>query len=264
MPRYRMFIDDTGDVDNPTTADPKRRYASITGVIIDLDYYHSSFSVDFEALKLAHFGLTNKGRTPILRRHNLMIREGPFAKLKDSEKNHAWETACFDFYSVQPYTVITSSVDKLAYYWKHQNDRQDMYHMLITNAVERYFFFLNNSNSTGDVMAEAMSDKHDKALKSRFRYIMENGSSHKSAHELNRVMTSKEIKIKPKSDNIAGLQVADLFAAVSFHHCHQIYGNGIGPKGFSQRVAQLLEQQKYYRNRKGNPHSYGRIWRPQN
>ena len=41
--RYRMSIDDTGEVENAATNVPTRRFASITGVIFEWGYYHRTF-----------------------------------------------------------------------------------------------------------------------------------------------------------------------------------------------------------------------------
>ncbi len=49
-------------------------------------------------------------------------------------------------------------------------------------------------------------------VKREFRSLMENGTPFLSAQELQNYITSKEIKLKPKSANIAGLQLADLIA----------------------------------------------------
>ena len=259
-----MFIDDTGDVDNAATNDPKRRYASITGVIFEWGYYHRTFDPSFRALKERHFGLTRKGRPPILHRHNLMAKQGPFQVLNDRERLEKWDREALSMYDRATFTVITTAVDKISFYYQNPRWLDDIYLMLVQNAVERFFYFLRANNGTGDVMAEALSDKHDKALKAKYRYVVERGTEHINAESIQRRLTSVEVKVKPKSDDISGLQIADLLAATSFHHCHELYGGGRGPIGFSRHIAGLLEAQKYYRRANGDPHGYGRVWRPQN
>lgn len=257
-----MFIDDTGDVTDAATNDPKRRFASITGVIFEWDYYHHHFDPLFRDLKLQHFGLTSKGRPPILRRHDLVKCNGPFACLNDSATRAAFDAAIFDVYEHSEFVVITAAIDKIGFYHRFPNWRQDVYQFLIQIAVERYFYFLRNLSSVGDVMAEERG-KHDKALKARFRDVMEAGFQQITPLLLQQHLTSKEIKIKPKSDDYIGLQMADLLAAICFHKCHQIYGTGTGMSGFSHQVGELIEASKFYRDSSGNPHRYGRVWRPQ-
>jgi hypothetical protein len=259
-----MYIDDTGDVEDPATNDPKRRYASITGIIIEWDYYHNNFDAAFRSLKHEHFGLTSKGRPPILRRHNLMKCEGPFAVLSDPVRRTAWDEAIYSFYQLARYTVVTSAIDKIAFYYRFPHWTDDVYLMLVQNALERYYFFLRQHNATGDVMAEAMSAPKDRALKARYRHLLTKGFQQHTPANLARRFTSVELKVKPKSDDISGLQMADLLAAISFHICHQRYGNGRGLRGFSERVGKLIETEKFYRSpHNGSPHGFGRVWRPQ-
>jgi len=58
------------------------------------------------------------------------------------------------------------------------------------------------------------------------------------------------------------LQFADLLASTCFAHCRRIYANGPEFNPFAMRVASLIETEKFYRDHNGNPHRYGRVWRP--
>ncbi len=49
-------------------------------------------------------------------------------------------------------------------------------------------------------------------LKESYRTVYESGTSFRKQDFFQKSLTSKEIKIKPKSANIAGLQLADLLA----------------------------------------------------
>lgn len=261
MAHYRMYIDDTRDVENAATNDPKRRFASITGVVVEKDYYNSQLAPRFAAMKETHFGLTRKSRPPILHRHDVMAKKGCFACLEDPARERAWNDHCLRLYRQADYRVITASVDKIGFYFKYPKWNEDIYFLLVKTLLERYFFFLQSECATGDVLAEQRG-KSDKRLKLKFRETLDNGTGYITAADLNKCITSKEIKIKPESDDIAGLQLADLLAATSFSHCQKIYANGRGPLGFSQEVANILETTKYHRDKRGNPDKFGRVWRP--
>jgi hypothetical protein len=165
-------------------------------------------------------------------------------------------------YQRASYSVITTSIDKVAFYYHYPNWNEDVYSLLVQNAIERYFYFLRANGGVGDVMAEAVGDKPDKALRVRYAWAYENGTEHISAHKLQRRLTSREIKIKPRSDDISGLQMADLLAKTCFDHCRRVYTGYGPPRGFSARVATFLETEKYYRRPDGDPDTYGRVWRP--
>jgi len=134
--------------------------------------------------------------------------------------------------------------------------------MLVGNAIERFYYFLRGSGGTGDIMAEATNSDLDGDLNAMYRLFWENGTDHIKAASLRPTLSSKEIKIQPKSNDVAGLQLADLLASTCFSHCKKIYAEGDDYDEFAMRVAHLMETEKFYRSRHGNPHGYGRVWRP--
>jgi len=110
------------------------------------------------------------------------------------------------------YTVLTVCLDK-----KHHRDtyavwRYDPYHYCLAILLERYRFFLQRNNSVGDVMAESRGGKEDMRLKRSFHKLWENGTDYVHPEDFQKTLTSRELKVKPKSANIAGLQLADLIA----------------------------------------------------
>lgn len=257
-----MFIDDTGNVNGTISNHPQSRFAGIVGVITNLDYLYTRFEPSFLLLKNKHFGVGADGRPPILHLRKMKKGLDPFACLNHQELRSRWEAECFSMYERAQYTVIAVCVDKVAFYAAHPNWEGSIYQMLVGNAIERYFYFLRNTGGTGDVMAEATNLTLDSQLKTMYRHFYIGGTDHISAANLQSVLSSVEIKIQPKSDNIAGLQLADLLASTCFSHCKRIYANGPDYDVFAMRVAELMESEKFYRSISGNPHGYGRIWRP--
>jgi len=78
--------------------------------------------------------------------------------------------------------------------------------------LERYAFWLTENSTEGDVMGESRGIE-DLELKKEYRAIWQDGTMQKPDPSLFQTrLTSKEIKIKPKSSNIPGLQIADLLA----------------------------------------------------
>ena len=256
-----MFIDDTGDVNPIASNHPQQRYASITGVIFEMDYLHSTFEPGFRVLRKKHFGLLRHGKPPILHLRKIKKAEGHFAALINAERREAWQRDCLSMYKRAKYHVVTVSVDKIAFYYHHQNWDGDVYGLLVGNAIERFFYFLRG-RGTGDVMAEAINGDCDKRLRELYTGFYETGTEHISSDRLQSVLSTREIKIKPKNKDIDGLQFADLLASTSFNHCRRIYANGPDYDPFAMSVAEVLEQEKFYRDPSGNPNRYGRVWRP--
>jgi hypothetical protein len=78
--------------------------------------------------------------------------------------------------------------------------------------LERYCGFLNFYNAQGDVLAESRGGTEDTQLKEAYHTLFRSGTYFHWAESFQRALTSREIKLKPKSANVAGLQVADLLA----------------------------------------------------
>jgi len=66
--------------------------------------------------------------------------------------------------------------------------------------------------STGDVLAESRGGREDMQLKSAYQHILKSGTLFHSKDFFQMVLTSAEIKLKPKKANIAGTQIADILA----------------------------------------------------
>ncbi len=257
-----MFIDDTGEVDNAATNDDERRFASITGVIFEWGHYYHTFVPNFRDLRSKHFGLNKNNKPPVLQRRAILGKEGKFSALDNTNNKRKWDADCLQMYRQHNYHVITVCIDKVAFYFRYPKWREEIYLLLIQNALERYYYFLKSRKGVGDVMAEAIGLKPDRALSARYERVYQNGTLDLKAAELQSVLTSKEIKIKPKKDDIAGLQLADLLAKPSFDHCRSIYADVPAPRGFVSSICAIMEDEKYYRQTNGQIDGYGRIWRP--
>jgi hypothetical protein len=259
--RYRMFIDDTGLVTNLTSNNPQQRFAGITGVILRWDYLSDTFDSSLIKLKQKHFGLNDKGRPPILHLRQIKKGDGAFASLRNAATRKKWQIDCLKMYEAASYSVISVGVDKVAFYHAHPNWEGSIYELLVGNAIERYFYFLRYGGC-GDVMAEAINKDMDHELKKLYRRFYEQGTDHIPANRLQKVLTSTEIKIQPKEADIQGLQLADMLASTCLSHLRRIYASGPVYDDFAMEVAGIIEGQKFYRDGQGNPHRYGRIWRP--
>jgi len=86
------------------------------------------------------------------------------------------------------------------------------YNYCLAVMLERYCFFLKSLRAKGDVIAECRAKNEDFELKNAYSRIYSDGTRFKSRTFFQQYLTSKEIKIKPKKNNVAGLQLADILA----------------------------------------------------
>lgn len=61
-------------------------------------------------------------------------------------------------------------------------------------------------------MVESRGGTEDRLLKDIYKEVYNKGTNYRPADWFQNALTSKEIKVKNKKDNIAGLQIADLLA----------------------------------------------------
>ena len=79
--------------------------------------------------------------------------------------------------------------------------------------------WLSEHNSHGDVLAELRGGKEDRRLKGSFERVCEKGSDFIKPEQFAARLTNRQLKVKNKSNNIAGLQIADLLAHPSYRAC---------------------------------------------
>jgi hypothetical protein len=108
--------------------------------------------------------------------------------------------------------VITVVIDKKAHIERYYEFAYHPYHYCLGAMLERYCGFLHFNNSKGDVLAESRGGAEDNQLKEAYRGIYYSGTQFRSTEFFQKVLSSKEVKLKPKSTNIAGIQLSDLLA----------------------------------------------------
>lgn len=117
-------------------------------------------------------------------------------------------------------------------------------------------------NAVGDVMAESRGGNEDKRLKASFERAYAEGSTYTDASIFETCLTSRQLKVKPKGNNIAGLQLADIIAHPSYRlmltlkDLHPLLDN------FGTKIGSILEESKYLRNYSGRIEGWGRKWLP--
>ncbi|MFQ5793420.1 MAG: DUF3800 domain-containing protein [Candidatus Bipolaricaulia bacterium] len=216
MKRYRFYIDESGDHTFKELTYPAKRYLGLIGCFVEAEVYRTQFHPAFEDLKQAHFP-HNPDEPVILHRTALINKRGPFRRLHNPEAERRFNEAFLQFLFDQEYRLIAVVIDKKTHVERYGDAADHPYHYCLTVLLERYCGFLNHFNAEGDVMAESRGGREDRQLKAIYRQVYESGTYFHNAEFFQRVLTSKEIKLKPKSANIAGLQVGDLLA----HPCKQ-------------------------------------------
>ena len=211
--RYRLYIDEAGDHTRSRSAtDPVgRRYMCLLGVMVPMGEEYIRLQASVEEVKRAHLPY-DPDVPPILHREDILHRRGPFRVLNDDTTRAAFDDALIELIHAAPITVFGVVIDKFSHGGRAYRHLTDAYHYCRTAMLERYCGLLGFLGAIGDVLVEARGKTEDTALKEEFRSIWANGTFYLSNSQTQATLTSRELKIKSKILNIAGLQVADVLA----------------------------------------------------
>ena len=216
MKLYRLYIDESGDHTYYGIEDPAKRYLGLTGILVEYEYYRVTFQPELELLKQKHFP-HSPDEPVILHREDIINRRGSFWRLREPEKEEAFNEDLLQFLKEQRYCIITVVIDKSSHIRRRSDAAYHPYHYCLTAMLERYCGYLNFYNARGDVLAESRGGAEDRRLKAAYKGLYEEGTYFRGTNFFQKALTSSEIKLKPKWKNIAGLQIADILA----HPCKQ-------------------------------------------
>ncbi len=239
---HRMYIDESGDHTYSATGEDSKRYLGITGVIFNSQYYKDIFHPAFETFKQKHFP-HSPDEPIVLHRKELINKSGPFRRLMDKEKEQSFNDDFLRLLVDFDYKIISVVIDKQAHIERYGELALHPYHFCLIALMDRYCGLLNFSNTKGDLLSESRGGHEDMQLKDAYKNVYESGTTFRKDEFFQKTLTSKEIKIKPKTANIAGLQLADLLA----HPCkHQILfenkkTNKVGGS-YAQKICEIIDE----------------------
>jgi len=239
--KYRIYIDEVGNPDLESSDNPNHRFLSLTGVILELGYVQRVLHPEMEALKTRHFR-SHPDEPVIFHRRELLNAKPPFEALRQPGVRQQFDEELLRLLADWDYTVISVCLDKKKHRETYTSWRYDPYHYCLAVLLERFVFFLGRKEHRGDVMAESRGGKEDRRLKNSFAWLWEHGTDWVDPQQFQGRLTSKQLKVKTKTNNITGLQLADLIAHPSRHEI--LYENNLVPKPpapFASRIVDILK-----------------------
>lgn len=209
MAKYRMYIDESGNSEIGQFISEHERFLCLTGVILDLEYVNKTFAQELESFKAKFFGY-NADDPLILHRKDIMNCRGKFSVLKNEKIREQFNRELIENLKKWDYCLISVLMDKKEVFDIYREWAKHPYHFCIEVLLEKYYAFLKYKDAVGDVLIESRDKADDRKLSSVYKNIFQHGTSYIDGESLRERLSSIEIKIKPKSANIAGLQIADL------------------------------------------------------
>jgi len=258
MSLYRIYIDETGNHDMTHADDPNERFLSLTGVILESDYITCTLQPEMDAIKRKFFQ-NDPDEPVILHRKEIINRRKPFHILWNQEIEKNFNQAMLEALRRWEFKVITVVIDKKTHRDRYTTWRYHPYHYCLAVMLERFVLFLHYQNHRGDVMVEARGGKEDAKLKDSYRRLYDTGTENVPAELFQDKLTSSELKVKSKTTNIAGLQLADLIAHPSRREI--LLDNKLitdKRETFGDKIRHLLFEEKYLRSQNGTIQGYGK------
>ena len=247
--KYRIYIDEVGNNDIGSSSNPNHRFLCLTGVIFDLDYVKKILTPDIENLKTKYFD-SHPDEPIVFHRKELVNHKHPFKALSNVEIESAFNSEFLLLLQKWKFKTITVLVDKLEHQSKYSTWRYDPYHYCMAILFERYHLRLKELNETGDMMFESRGGKEDMRLKESYQRIYVNGTDWIKPNDIDDTITSRELKVKPKSANISGLQVADLLAYPLYKYALKYYNlTEDNRPTFNDKILEIIKPKIY---KKGN------------
>ena len=258
-PRYRLYIDESGDHTYKLLDDPSHRYLAILGVWMRQQDEYLAFADNLERFKREIFG-PRPDKPVILHRSDIINRRGPFGLLCQESVEKKFNAGLLNVIEQAKFKMVCVMIDKRSHL-KHYASPFHPYHYCLTAMLDRYSGWLNYKNTVGDVLAESRGREEDLQLCEAYRRVYESGTLMFGHDHHQRALTSKDIKLKPKIANIAGLQLADILA-YPVRQAMQLDMGAIQDPGenFGKRIYEVAKEKFNIKDWKGQVEGYGKVW----
>jgi len=264
--RFRLFIDESGDHVGSESYSELSRYIGLLGVWFrttkrrrETEDDYTRFVDDVRTFKNNLFG-PRPEKPVILHRRDIIDRKGPFGILSDPGVRARFDDGLIGLFNRANFTLVCVVIDKHDIVGRHGITAHS-YHIGLAAMLDSYCGWLNQKNAVGDAIAEARGRREDRALKKAYSGVYETGTATFDSETFQRVLTSKNLKIEPKSANIFGLQLADLLANPVKRLLLWEKRHGYDPRcGFNTRLLKVIEK-KFNQDHLTQDHLTGNVWK---
>lgn len=243
-----LFLDESGD-HSLNRIDPQYPVFVLGGCIVDREYHDNQMTDQLERYKRNLFGRDDF----IIHTADVTRRRGVFHSLTDKDFRAGFYEKTNKLMTDLDYMVVACGIKKDEHLKIYRLAAMDPYMLSLKILVERFVFEINarGGGEKGVIVAESRDETLDNQLRLSWIDLRTGGTEYVPASEIRKHIS--ELHIKEKSQNIAGLQIADLIVSPVGRHII----------GKESKADWEIIKQKFRRGPRGNYMGFGLVVLPQ-
>ena len=240
-----LFLDESGD-HNLSVIDPQYPMFVLGGVIMEVDYAKGALNDALNDFKRRMLG---RADVVLHTADNIRNRNG-FERMKDAGFRAEFLAGMNALMRGADYRVVACAVHKTAHLARYGFDAVDPYMLSLDVLVERFCLDVGHVARGGIIIAEKRDPVLDRELDLAWLSLKVSGTRFVQAHEIDYRMGG--LLLRAKSENIAGLQLADLVVSPIGRHV----------LGKTDKEDWRIVESKFRRSAKGKIDGYGLVCLP--
>jgi hypothetical protein len=198
-----LFLDESGD-HNLSVIDQQYPLFVLGGIIVDKNYAESILEEKLRQFKMNLFG----NDQIILHTADISRNKNGFEQLKDKFFREKFYEKLNELMASLEYKVVACAIKKEIHLTQYGIAALDPYILSLDILLERFCFEVGNVQDGGMVIAEKRNPTLDHELDLAWLNLKIKGTHYLQAKEIEKRVSA--VITRPKTDNIAGLQLADL------------------------------------------------------
>jgi hypothetical protein len=210
-----LYIDETGD-HSLSKIDRSYPIFVLVGIIAEQSYHDNELTKALNEFKQRHFGtdevvLHNKEMT-----HPQTAKHPAYMKFLDADFRRSFYAGFERFLSGIDASIVACVIMKDRHFANYGLEAKDPYLLSFDNLINRLVFDLNDTEK-GQIIAESRNSILDNQLEIAYLSSRIEGTNKVQPAEL-KLKLEPAIQFKQKSDNVAGIQIADMVASPIARH----------------------------------------------
>lgn len=205
-----LYIDESGD-HSLSKIDRSYPIFVLSGVVVDEQYHHNKLTPALNSLKTKMFGTTDIVLHGKEMTHPQSASNPLYRKFMDADFRKSFYRGFEQLLTKSELSIVACAIMKNKHFAKYGLEAKDPYLLSFDNLLNRLIFDLDD-RQRGKIVAESRNSILDNQLEIAYLSARVEGTNKAQPAEI-KLKLESAIDFKQKSDNIAGLQLADMVAS---------------------------------------------------